>query len=294
MSYGPKLSLASTSRPNWARALCLVLISVTSVATAAAAGPAACYLTCTEDKPCELLNTHDNSPHRLAPVDNKRIDSCHAMKVTAGAVMMRYRHKGQWFSPPDSLGKDTLLAGMFAKYPPDACAVPTPKCLQGREAAKSTSRAGHGADSLESAPAGTGEPCSQGLPCGQVLPPAAEWSFKLEDGAVQGQWIVKLHRGAPPAGVPREFTLPVAAGMVKAEGRQFSTGATYSYRLIDASGKALASGEFEVTGASRLAALKKLAAERAARDGLSPEAGWIDAMAAFGFDWDAYQSTLTR
>ncbi len=284
-----------TRRLALSMAMLLACLATATGASAATPASAACQVSCARDAAsCQLQNVHDGQAKPLGHANFTRVEGCAGWRVATGSVVMRYRHKGQWFVPPQALAKDSTLASVFAQFAPDACAVPTPACLQQQMGSKVTSRAGHAADSQESAPAGSGEPCARGLPCGQVLGQPGPWRFRLEDAAWQGQWAVRILRGSPPAGVPREFAVPVVAGEVIAAGPHFAAGVAYAYRLMDASGALVASGEFEVLGASRQAALKKLAAERAARAGLSEGAAWTDALAAYGLDWDAHQSTSTR
>ena len=281
-------------RPAGWVARCMVLMAIAvGLGTPALAQTAtACLLICAKTTPCQL--TGAKGKVQLLPSGTLRHLDCGSLTLTDGVVVMKYRHKGQWFAPPEALPKDTKLADLLARYVPDACSLPSPDCLQHQMNGKSTSRAGHGADSQAAAPAGSADPCSAGLPCGMVLPPTEPWQFRLQDAAASGQLQFNIHRGAPPAGVAKEFSVPVHNGLVTAAAAQFSSGAVYAYRWLNPAGKLVSSGEFEVMGASRLAQLKARAADRIERQGLSKEAAWIDALHDYGLDWDAFQTTLPR
>lgn len=275
----------------------LVLLSIAlalgTPALAVAQTASACLLICAKTTSCQLRGD-DQKVHALLPAEIRSNPNCGTLTLIDGVVVMKYRHKGQWFAPPETLPKGKSLAAVFSRYAPDACSLPSPPCLQQHMNSKSTSRAGHGADSQAAAPAGSSDPCSAGLPCGMVVPPTEPWQFRLQDAAASGQLQFNIHRGAPPAGVPKEFSVAVQNGMVTAPAAQFSTGAVYAYRWLNSAGKLMASGEFEVMGASRLAQLKSRAADRIERQGLSKEAAWIDALHEYGLDWDAIQTTLLR
>ena len=223
----------------------------------------------------------------------QRVTACRAKKVAQGAVLLRYRHKGEWFTPPAALAKDAELKTVFEAFRPDACSIPTPACTQQRMATKVAAIGGHGIDGQASKPAGEGDPCSLGLPCGRIVPPATEWRFRLEDTTLQGQWVVRIARGEPPAGVPKEFSLPVVAGAVTANGAQFAPGAVYVYRLSDSAGKTRTSGEFSLLSRPLHEALRGFAAKRVAA-GQSEATAWVDSLVANELDWDAYQATLER
>jgi hypothetical protein len=258
----------------------------------ASAEPGACLLTCGAAQTCEV----ERPPHRTkSSLDRKNFTKhlqCSELTVTQGSVLMRYRHKGQWFVPPEAVTEK--LAKMLAAYPPDACAIPSPACTQATLREKGASRAGHGIDSQVSAPAGIGDPCTKGLPCGAVLPPGDTWRFSLEGPALNGHWKVRVARGTPPSGVPSEFTVDVMAGVVSVAGTKLAPGLTYAYELLSQSGASQASGEFVLIGASRLALLKKLAVDRAVKMGLEEPAAWVDVLAANGMDWDVLQLIATR
>lgn len=234
---------------------------------------------------------------KLPKVSSTRFEpfaACASLKVSEGAILLRYRHKGQWTMPPVAVATNRPLNDVLSKFPPDECALPDPRCLQKRMELKRGAPAGHGIDSQIAAPAGKGDPCALGLPCGLVLPPPADWQFRLEDPAAQGEWVVSIRRGKPPAGVAAEFRAPIAQGRVSANGQQLSPGAVYAYRWLNAQGGERASGEFEVMGLAQRERLKRMTAERAAKAGLGEEAAWVDALAAFELDWDAYQSIAAR
>lgn len=249
-----------------------------------------CMLTCKTGQSCAVLR----EGHGPTPVLNAErftaAGNCQALKVTAtGEVVLRYRHKGRWFDPPMTASSERPPRQLFDQYKPDPCGVPTRSCLQQRMAAKAASTAGHGVDSLGSAPAGTGDPCVLGLPCGTVLPPPAEWRFRLADGSLNGRLQLRYRRGNPPTGMPAEVSGEVKGGEVLVDGSFLQPAASIGYRLTDAGGTLRASGEFEVAGSARVNRLKAAVSAAAQRNGLTESAAWMDALAAQELDWDLQQ-----
>lgn len=268
-------------------ALGLVLAMPAGAATA-------CLVTCAGVEKC-TLESPSSPPKPLAKEAFTRIDDCENWKVGEQvSVLLRYRREGKWFQPAaQGPGKD--LKTVFASFPADQpCSLPTSSCLQDRMGSKIAAKAGHGVDSQLGAPAGTNAPCTIGLPCGTVLPPAENWSFRLADASFNGRWSVRITRGAAPAGVPTAFDAPVAAGAVQVDGRRFTAGGVYAYRLIDSSGKETATGEFAVLSTADHGLLKRVAARRVEQQGMSESAAWIDALFASELDWDANQQLLRR
>lgn len=282
--------------------LSLALLWAAACLPAAAQTGVACYAACVPAEhgsapaACKLVADPAAKPPALEPrsLDDKRylmIKRCPEYKVELGSVLLRYRHAGQWFNPPELLGQAASLRVVFDKYRADECGVPHPDCVQKRMQTKQAGIGGHGIDGQPSAPGGSGEPCSLGLPCARVLPPPLQWNFQLEDPSLDGQWVVQIARGTPPSSVPRQFTAPVAAGIVSADGALFSPGATYVYRLVDAAGGVRATGEFSLLSRPLVQTLRGLAAKRV-EAGQSESTAWVDVLAANEMDWDAYQLSL--
>lgn len=220
---------------------------------------------------------------------------CEAMKVgppnkeATGRVELRYRHKGRWFAPPERI--DGPLEVIFKKYPPDACGVPSPACIQARMNGMVAAVGGHGIDDKVSKPGGEGNPCQLALPCGVVLPPPDTWGFRLADAGVSGTWTVKLARGTPPPGQPPEVSVYIDKGVARLSGVWFAPGSQYAYRFVDDAGKASSSGEFSVASRATRDTLQMLMQRRVAQ-GLPEPVAWADTLAANHHDWDAYQLSL--
>lgn len=246
----------------------------------------ACLLSCFKEKSCEVRTD------KAVPLSGDTYTfekSCLKASVVSGKVLVRYKRAGAWFSPSELPKVNESLDSIFKNFPPDSCSVPTPQCLQSRLGTKVAGVAGHGIDSQESLPAGVNEPCRRGLPCGLVLAPTkADWSFPLNEAA-DGQWQVRLLRGEPRPNGMREWSAPVQAGTVVAEGQRFDAGRVYAYRLVDRSGSMIASGEFETVSAKRLEILQRLT-QRRVSEGMSERAAWIDTMLNAELDWDAFRS----
>lgn len=247
----------------------------------------ACLLSCYREHACAVKVPEVPEPKTLSGDTYTFEKSCNAAIVGSGKVLVRYRHNGAWFSPPELPEVNASLQAVFKKHPPDTCSVPTSSCLQNRMNGKTAGIAGHGVDGQQSSPGGAGEPCRRGLPCGLVLPPQGAWQFRLNE-PFNGQWQIRLLRGEPRPGGAREWIAPVAGGVVAADGQQFDAGRVYAYRLIDRSRATVASGEFEILGSKRLEILQRLAQSRVA-EGMSERAAWIDTMFNAELDWDAFR-----
>jgi hypothetical protein len=259
----------------------------------AAESGSACLVACAQPGDCELRQ--DSKVQALSHVVYTKLAACEAWKVGGqGKVLLRYRHQRKWFQPP-ALAPDTSLAQVFAQFEPDSpCGLPDKECLQARMTEKSVARAGHGVDSQAAVPAGINAPCAMGLPCGTVLPPLPAWAFKLADGSFVGQWRLRVARGAPPAGVPAQFEVPVVAGSISLAAGKLSPGGVYAYQLIDSRGQETASGEFAVMSQADLDRLRRLAQRRVESGGMGEQAAWIDALLASELDWDAEQLLQSR
>lgn len=262
-------------------ALALVLAAH---ATAHAQAPVACLLSCFKERACEVRTSEASLP--LSGDTFSLVKSCTPVTVVSGRVLVRYKRGGAWFSPPDVPTPGMTLADVFHANPPDQpCSVPTTDCLQARMGTKVAATAGHGIDGQQAAPGGTGQPCRRGLPCGLVLAPQGAWQFKLDE-AIDGQWQVRLLRGEARAGSPKEWSAPVTAGVVKADGQLFEAGRVYAYSLVDRSRAVIATGEFETVGAKRIEILQRLA-QRRVSEGMSERAAWIDTLLNAELEWDA-------
>lgn len=250
-----------------------------------------CYAACASGA-CQL--SQPNSSETPALTLEARyivISSCQTRTVKKGPVLLRYRHKQQWFNPPAALQDGTAIASLMARFKPDVCPVPTPDCLQANMEQKVAAIGGHGIDGQVSHPGGSGRPCAIGLPCGRVAVPADAWQFALADPSLQGRWRVRLARGSPPPGVPSEAAFSVVDGVVHADGTWFSPGTSYTYQLLDGAGASLAGGEFSLLSRPLMAALRRIADQRVAA-GQDAATAWIDALAANELDWDAHQAVL--
>jgi hypothetical protein len=245
----------------------------------------ACLLSCVNQPSCEVSIA---KRLRLSGDTFTYEVSCDAARVVSGNVLVRYRRKGAWFSPPEAPKENDVLDSLFKSYPPDACSVPTPGCLQSRLNSKVAAIAGHGIDGQQASPGGSGDPCKRGLPCGLVLAPQANWQFKLNE-PFDGQWQVRLLRGEPRPGGAKEWIAPIAAGVVTADGQQFEAGRVYAYRLVDRSRAVVATGEFETVGAKRMEILQRLA-QRRVSEGMPERAAWIDTMLNAELEWDAFHA----
>lgn len=269
------------------------------LATAAsAATPVACMVGCSGKQDCKVIglgdvkgeakNPEKSAAKTLSAGEFVKFEGCEQAKADGDNVVLRYRHERKWFQSP--VAKDGEFAKVFNKFQPDQpCTIPSRPCLQARMGEKSNSRASHGIDSQLASPAGVNNPCLLGLPCGMVLPQNEATVFGLADSAFNGRLKVSIARGDPPAGVPVQFELPVAAGSVALAGARFTPGGVYRYTLVDASGRDVASGEFNVASLADVDRLKRLAARRVEREGMNEKSAWLDALIASEFEWDAEQ-----
>jgi len=261
----------------------MMAVLLAAQATAHAAGNVACLLSCFKQHACAVKTP---ALLQLNGDNFVRWESCNTAQVESGSVLVRYRSGGAWFSPTEAPGPGASLGAIFDKNRPDQpCSVPTTDCLQARMSTKVAATAGHGIDGQQAAPGGTGQPCRRGLPCGLVLAPQGTWQFKLDE-AIDGQWQVRLLRGEARPGSPREWSAPVTAGVVKADGQLFEAGRVYAYSLVDRSRAVIATGEFETVGAKRIEILQRLA-QRRVSEGMSERAAWIDTLLNAELEWDA-------
>jgi hypothetical protein len=208
----------------------------------------------------------------------------------AATLILRYRHKSRWFTPPEGVGPAPLQT-VFAKYPADTCSVPSPNCIQARMNGMVAAIGGHGIDNKDSKPGGEGNPCQIALPCGVVLPPPEPWSFRLADAGISGTWTIRLARGTPPPGQSAETSVYIKQGVARLPGTWFAPGAQYTYRFVDDAGRVSSTGEFSVASRATRDTLQTLAQRRVA-EGLPDHIAWADTLAANNHDWDAYQLTL--
>lgn len=206
-----------------------------------------------------------------------------------GRLELRYRHKGRWFTPPE--GVQGPLQKIFEKYPPDACSIPSPACIQAKMNGMVAAVGGHGIDDKPSKPGGEGNPCQIALPCGVVLPPAETWYFRLSDTLVSGTWTVKLARGTPPAGQPPEVSVYIDKGIARLNGSWFAPGAQYVYRFVDDAGRASSTGEFSIASRATRDTLQTLMHRRIAQ-GLPEVIAWTDTLVTNNHEWDAFQLSL--
>ncbi len=223
---------------------------------------------------CELLSLPSNSSSNGSP------------------LILRYRHKTRWFSPPGGISSGALQA-VFAKYPADACSVPSPTCIQARMNGMVAAIGGHGIDNKDSKPGGEGNPCLIGLPCGVVLPPAETWNFRLADAGISGTWTIRLARGTPMPGQSAETSVYIRQGAARLPGTWFAPGAQYVYRFVDDAGRVSSSGEFSIASRATRDTLQTLMQRRVA-EGLPEGIAWADTLAANNHDWDAYQLSLAQ
>lgn len=222
----------------------------------------------------------------------RKVDACTTRNVVKGPVRLRYKHKGKWFDSPSVLSDRQTFSQVTNAFPPDACSLPDPRCLQAQMQGKIAVAGGHGIDGQASTPGGTGEPCKIGLPCGRIAVPDGHWTFSLAEGGLSGTWRLRITRGAPPPGAPREFDVAVAAGRVHADGTRLAPGAAYAYSLLLADGSTRATGEFSLLSRPMMASLKTMAERRVAQ-GQGVEEAWIDTLAANELEWDAWQALRT-
>lgn len=256
-----------------------------SLPTMAAPQDVDCQLACVE-QPCTAKRGRDDI--KLEPNKLKMVQACELVVLGSGTAILRYRHNRRWFEPPEV--KAGALSAVFARYPPDACSVPSPQCTQAKMSGMKAAIGGHGIDGRESRPGGAGDPCLLGLPCGAVLPPPADWSFRLADASMAGRWTVRLARGTPAAGQTAEVSAEVRQGSVRLDGAWFVPGAQYVYRFDAVGGASSATGEFSVVSRAKREALNKLMQRRVTAG--TPEAvAWIDTLMANELDWDAFQLT---
>ncbi len=279
-------------RGTWAAGLLLGMLG-------GAAHAADCQLACLSTEKCDVRCAQSSCVLNLQGKEIeldasslKSVRGCEHLELGAtGRLELRYRHKGRWFWPPGGVRNGQKLGSILEQYPPDACGVPSPECLQNRMAGMVASVGGHGIDDKLSQPAGQGDPCRLGLPCGAVVPPGASWRVRLVDPALSGTWTVRLARGTPPAGQPAEVAVRIDRGQGTAAGAWFVPGAQYAYRFADAAGRHDATGEFSVISQTTAQALRTLTQRRMAQ-GLSEGVAWSDTLAANNLEWDAYQLSL--
>lgn len=277
-------------RAAWIGALCM---------SAAASHAVECQIACVAksgDAVCKL-----QSPSGAVATIQKNyriLQNCESLTPlpaeppNAGSTLiLRYRHKSRWFTPPEGVGAAPLQT-VFAKYPADACSVPSPNCIQARMNGMVAAIGGHGIDNKDSKPGGEGNPCQIALPCGVVLPPPEPWNFRLADAGISGTWTIRLARGTPPPGQSAETSVYIKQGVARLPGVWFAPGAQYTYRFVDDAGRVTSTGEFSVASRATRDTLQSLAQRRVA-EGLPEGIAWADTLAANNHDWDAYQLTLT-
>lgn len=214
---------------------------------------------------------------------------CTKLTVAQGEVELRYMHKNRWFRPPP-LKTGEPFRDVLQKYPPDACALLSPPCLQASLDAKVGVVGGHGIDGRASAPGGTGGPCAKALPCGAVLPPAGEWPWRLVDPQARGRVTLRLGRGQPDPGMAPQAFVDIEQGRGVLAAGWLQPGRLYVYDYVDAGG-AKASGEFLVMSESRAVAFGKRVAAREAQ-GLRAADARFDVLMENDLFWDALQMDL--
>ena len=232
------------------------------------------------------------SPARVTPTPGqwRTASPCADLKVTAGDVELRYLHKNRWFSPPP-LRKGQEVRPVMQQFPPDACALLRPACLQASLDAKVGVVGGHGIDPRKGQPGGTGAPCEKALPCGAVLPPAGDWPLRLVDPKARGTLTVKLGRGQPDAGVAPQVVIDIQDGRGLLAAGWLQPGRLYVYEYQGAAGGSSASGEFLVMSDSRAQGFARRAAAREAQ-GLGPAQARYDTLMENELFWDALQMDL--
>ena len=110
----------------------------------------------------------------------------------------------------------------------------------------------------------------------------------MVDASIAGEWLIMNARVKEWSDRYVEGRGHVRGGRVIAEFSRLTPGNLYRYRLVDKSGRVLSSGNFFLL-TSRM---RSEVEEAAWRKGGRAEPGtvaWLDTLADFGLDWDAYQ-----
>jgi hypothetical protein len=250
------------------------LLAVVAAAPAAAAEPAAnapvCWPSCTSKSPC------------VPPVEGPK--ACAAIQEpSAGTLQLLYRYKNApWYVLAD---QQHSVREQLRKYPPDPCSLGDAACLQRQQDQRSGASGGHGADGRSGQPGGRGRPCELWLPCGDVMVPQGAWTLRLKDGAFAGTWRVSVVR-SPTGEAWSNRDLPVAGGRVAVPAGLFKPATLYAYRLLQAPGNDIASGEFQSVGSAAASAVRQ-AAEQAAGQGQRD--AWLGTLTENELDWNVLQ-----
>lgn len=231
------------------------------------------------------------TPARISPTAAQwqTASPCRGLTVSRGVVELRYLHKNRWFSPPP-LGEGEKLDKALGQFPPDACAVLRPSCLQASLDAKVGILGGHGIDGRKAAPGGSGAPCDKGLPCGAVLPPAGDWPLRLADPQGRGRLTLTLARGEADAGTAPQASVEFQQGRGLLPAGWLQPGRFYTYDYMDPAG-ARASGEFLVMSETRARGFGKRVAAREAQGQEAARARY-DTLMENELFWDALQMDL--
>jgi hypothetical protein len=233
---------------------------------------------------------------RLAVGRVRQVSDCRMVRILFGLAGLRYRVKGLWFKSAEvGPGTGRSVVELISTFPPDTCGAISPQCLQQRMQTKPRpdflpplfhNQIVKAMGPLYRFDGGEGEPCLLGLPCGPVMEPRKGfWTFDLVDKSISGDWLIWDARGGESSN--RFFEGPrgyVKGGRVNMEGR-LRPDNLYKYRLVDKSGHVLSSGNFFLLSRERVEA----ASWRDDRPRTIVSVDWLDTLAEFGLDWDAYQ-----
>ena len=62
----------------------------------------------------------------------RQVSDCRTVGILDGEFGLRYRRKGLWSGPPGVIRNNTSVAQVLDAFPPDSCAMISPRCLQER------------------------------------------------------------------------------------------------------------------------------------------------------------------
>ena len=232
----------------------------------------------------------DPKKFRVNGAPGDEVPNCAALGPTKGNLQIRYRRNRMVFT--DTANPTRTVAMVMQQFPPDPCSLGDLACTQKLMNQHGAPSGAHPADGRKGNAGGEGEPCARGLPCGQVGVPVGAWTLALQDGTFAGQWVLSIIR-SPKGETLVKRSLPVVGGRIEVPDGLLQPGTLYGYDLLDSAGARAAAGEFNVLAPSAAQALRRIAAERTAKEGGDATKAWLDTLVENELEWNVYQLLAT-
>ena len=246
-----------------------------------------CWASCISKEPkCEP----DPKSLRTKDAVGDEVARCVDLGPTVGTVQILYRRNRMPFQITANSTRNVAM--VLQQFPPDPCGLGDLKCSQSVMNQHRALPGSKGADGREGNAGGEGEPCARGLPCGQVGVPVGVWTLALLDGSFAGQWVLSIIR-SPNGETLVKRSLPVVGGRIEVPDGLLQPGTLYGYVLQDGAGTRVAAGEFSVLAPSAAQALRRIAAERTAKEGGDATKAWLDTLVENELEWNVYQLLAT-